>query len=134
MAVSFQKILCVDDEPCVLRTLALVLSHHGYTVLEAADAGEACRIAACGSIDIALVDHSVCMREKVCLRELLQETQPEIKLVLHSGQPEIKCCVANTVIVPKPTHPQRLVSIIRELCASAQGSQELQSSELQGAK
>lgn len=118
MSVSLHTVLCVDDEPHVLLSLSLVLGRHGFTVLKAADATEACTVAATEGIDVALVDHSICAREKVCLRDLLRKAQPGIKVVLHTGNPEIDCCARDVVVLSKPTHPQNLVSAISEICAS----------------
>jgi CheY-like chemotaxis protein len=114
-------VLCVDDEPVVLQTLALVLRSHGYTVVTAKDAAEALTLAATGKIDIALLDHSICDREQLCLRDLLRDRQPAIKAILHTGNPEVTTCLGEVPVLAKPVHPEEIAKKIQEVIAQTTG-------------
>lgn len=50
------RILCIDDEPAILRLLALVLTHDGYETVTAANGREAMAAMAHGGIDAVLLD------------------------------------------------------------------------------
>jgi CheY-like chemotaxis protein len=118
---SSVTILCVDDEPVVLTTLALVLRSHGYTVVMARNAAEALTLAATAKIDVALLDHSVCDREQLCLRDLLRDRQPAIKAILHTGNPEVITCLGNVPVLAKPVHPEEIAKKIQEIIAATTG-------------
>ncbi|MFM2371437.1 MAG: hypothetical protein RIS85_1159 [Pseudomonadota bacterium] len=50
------RILCIDDEPAILRLLGIVLAADGHEAIPAANAREALTIAARGGIDAILLD------------------------------------------------------------------------------
>jgi CheY-like chemotaxis protein len=53
-----RKILIVDDNPIIIRTLSMKLKSTGYEVLTAQDGGEAVRIARQAKPDLILLDLS----------------------------------------------------------------------------
>jgi CheY-like chemotaxis protein len=114
-------ILCVDDEPNVLHTLSLVLRHHGHTVLTATNSAEALKLAEAGPVDVVLLDHSICDRERICLHDLLRNLQPAIKAILHTGSPVIAGCLAKVPALAKPVHPRELVRRIERILAGGSG-------------
>jgi two-component system OmpR family response regulator len=114
-------VLCVDDEPAVLQTLALVLRSHGYTVVTARNAAEALTLASTAKIDVALLDHSICDHEHLCLRDLLHARQPAIKAILHTGNPEVITCLGDVPVLAKPVHPEEIAKKIQEIIAGATG-------------
>jgi len=109
--------LCIDDDPAVLKTQELVLTHHGYRVLSATNMAEALEIARKNKIDLALIDHSVCNSQHLCFLEEVRKQQPGIKVAIHTGQPEIEDCLKKGSIIPKPINPRVLVAEIERLCA-----------------
>jgi putative two-component system response regulator len=72
MAMAPQTILLVDDEPSILKTVSLRLTHEGYQVLTAASGEEGLRIAQEQRPDLVLLDimlpqmkgRDVCVRLK----------------------------------------------------------------------
>jgi CheY-like chemotaxis protein len=114
-------ILCVDDEANVLYTLSLVLRHHGHRVLTAGNAAEAAELAARSSVDVVLLDHTVCDREKFCLRDFLRNSQPAIKVILHTGNPEFVECLGKVPVLAKPVDPQHIIAKIEEILAGGSG-------------
>jgi DNA-binding response OmpR family regulator len=56
MSVEFPKVLVVDDDPIILKTLSLNLQADGYDVMTAASGGEALRALEQRLPDLALVD------------------------------------------------------------------------------
>jgi DNA-binding response OmpR family regulator len=117
-------ILCVDDQPVVLATLALVLRHHGYTVLTAATAAEALTLSSTSDIDVALLDHSVCDRERLCLRDLFRDRQPPIKAILHTGNPVVTDCLGDVPVLVKPINPGEIAKRIGEILAGGMGDRK----------
>ena len=116
-------VLCVDDEPVLLSTLALVLRKHGYTVITASNAAEALTLASTSRIDVALLDFSICDREGLCLRDLIRERQPNIKVILHTGNPEVEC-LGKVPVLAKPIDPQSIAAQIQEILAASDSSAE----------
>jgi CheY-like chemotaxis protein len=118
---SSLTVLCVDDEPAVLQTLALVLQAHGFTVVTATNAAEALSLSATAKIDVALLDHSICDREQLCLRDLLHHRQPAIKAILHTGNPEVITCLGEVPVLAKPVHPEEIAKKIEDIIARSTG-------------
>ena len=50
------RILCIDDEPAILRLLEVVLQRSGHDVIKAADASQALAALRSGGIDAVLLD------------------------------------------------------------------------------
>jgi DNA-binding NtrC family response regulator len=118
MASSTCKtILCVDDEPAVLKTLELILRMHGYRVLSATNVADAIDVVRRNKIDVALVDHSVCHSRQLCFMQEIQKHQPGMRVAVHSGQPELEDCVRKAPIIQKPIDPRLLVAAIERICA-----------------
>jgi two-component system response regulator MtrA len=57
LTIPLAFILLVDDDPDLLLTLGMVLESAGYTVITAADAAQALRLAARTDFHVALVDY-----------------------------------------------------------------------------
>lgn len=112
-----KTILCVDDEPAVLKTLELILQMHGYRVLTANSIADALEIVRENKIDIALVDHSVCNSRQLCFVQEVRQQQPGMKVAIHSGQPELEDCVKKAPTIQKPINPRLLVAEIERICA-----------------
>ena len=111
-------ILCVDDQPIVLTTVAAVLRKRGHTVITAANPGQALSAASMFLIDVALVDHSICVEEHLCLRKALHERQPSIKAIVHTGSLELPC-LGTVPMLEKPVDPRELAGRIEAIARSA---------------
>jgi signal transduction histidine kinase len=85
-----ETVLVVEDEDDVLRLVAGVLEHHGYTVLPAALPQEA--IALCtshaGAIDLLLTDAVMPQMSGWALAERAGRMRPDLKVLMMSGYGE----------------------------------------------
>ncbi len=127
VSTGSETILLVEDNP-MLRTLAKeILCTHGYTVLEAAQGEEACRISEhhTGTIHLMLSDVVMPGMKGRELAERLKSARPTIKVLLMSGysdtfvlhQREID---PGTAFLQKPFSPQSLAQKVREVLSSPQ--------------
>jgi CheY-like chemotaxis protein len=117
-----KTILCVDDEPLVLTTLAAVLRQHGFTVVTASNSAEALEVAKTCKIDVALLDRSICDREQLCLYDVLRQQQPEIKAAIHTGNPETARCTKGVLpVLLKPVEPREIAEKIEDVFRGSAG-------------
>jgi two-component system cell cycle sensor histidine kinase/response regulator CckA len=118
-------ILIADDEPGILKLVAIVLRRSGYVVLEAADGLEALQLAAQhpGPIDLLLTD--VCMPgllgPEVC--ERLRPQRPETRYLLMSGYPE-GIEASGLACLAKPFGIPELLQSVRERLDATPGQTE----------
>jgi len=83
-----KTVLVADDKDVVRKLLALVLSHQGYTVLQASDGRHAVTIADgyLGDIDLLLTDVIMPDLTGREVAELVLERRPETQILFMSGQ------------------------------------------------
>ena len=79
------RILVVDDNASVRRSLAALLTRAGHEVIQAADGAEACRI--CREVDVDLVILDLFMPEKDGIETIieLRAFAPSIPIIVMSG-------------------------------------------------
>jgi CheY-like chemotaxis protein len=84
------RILIVDDDPSVLRSLQRLLSRHGYQVLEARDGNEAIRLWRDQGADLVITDLHMPQKDGIqTIIELLSHT-PGIRIIAMSGGGQTK--------------------------------------------
>jgi CheY-like chemotaxis protein len=85
-----ETVLLVEDEPAVRDIARVILCDNGYTVLEAANGGEALDIARshAGKISLLLTDMVMPRMGGVELAEKLVSLRRETKMLFMSGYPE----------------------------------------------
>lgn len=81
-----RRILVVDDDGLVLKSVAKVLSRAGYDVLTAVDVDSALRHAEAVAIDAALVDYALSRETGLAVLSHLREVQPRCVRVLLTGK------------------------------------------------
>jgi len=117
-----ETILLVEDEP-ELRALALeILEMHGYRVLVAAEAVEACRLSDghAGRIDLLLTDVVMPGKSGRELAALLTARRPELRVIYMSGY-TADAIVSHGVLDPeivflqKPYSPATLALKVRDV-------------------
>lgn len=119
------RILVVDDEPDIVRALALRLKSAGYELLVASDAVQATRIAVKEQPDLILLDiglpggdgHTVASRLRANLKTV---NIPLIFLTARSGSTDRQKAqlVAPAGYLIKPYQPEELLRIIEEALQS----------------
>jgi two-component system cell cycle sensor histidine kinase/response regulator CckA len=119
-----ETILLVEDEASVRDLVSEILRANGYTVLAAANAGEAEHAARShrGSIHLLLTDVSMPGRSGRALAEDLRHLRPALRVLFMSGQDEHSVTpatspAAGTAFLAKPFLPLELARKIREVLA-----------------
>jgi NtrC-family two-component system response regulator AlgB len=87
------RILIVDDEPNIRRTLRMALEATGHTVLEAASAAKAVEQAELQPLDVALLDLRLGGESGLDLIEPLLAAQPRVAIVIITAHGSIDTAV-----------------------------------------
>ncbi len=82
-------ILIVDDEPAVLRFLAVAVENHGYEVLRANGGAEALTICECreSCFDLLISDVAMPRMNGRALAECMNRRYPGVPVIFISGYP-----------------------------------------------
>jgi len=75
-------ILIIDDEPNLRRSLGLILQRAGYSVVTAANAGEALQLLQTGSYDLAFLDLKLPDINGIELLPQIKELYPEMPVLI----------------------------------------------------
>lgn len=118
-ADSPQNVLIVEDDPQILKLVAMILSEAGFAVLLAHSAREAMRVEAefSPSIHLLLADVMMPDMNGPDLAELLKRRRPEMRVMLMSGFADGAMLVLNHGwhFIEKPFLPDLLVDRITDL-------------------
>jgi len=115
-----EVILLVEDDAQVRNTMQSILQRHGYTVLDAQNAGEAFMICEQHRAEIQLLISDIVM-PRMNGRELakrLAPTQPAMKTLFVSGYAEpssVDPGAQGIPVLPKPITPDALLRRVREV-------------------
>ena len=93
------RVLVVDDQPMVLKTMGAVLSSLGHSVALYADPEEAYRVFASGpaAVDLAIVDLEMTPVNGLQLADKLHSLREELPVIIATGE-----CL-NTIELPRQT-------------------------------
>lgn len=123
------RILVVDDDLSIRRTVSIILAQAGYMVDTAANGEEA--IAKSGAIfyNLALIDYRLPDMAGTKLLTLLRDTVPRMMKVILTGFPMLDNAVdaINRGVdgyLTKPVHTEQLVKTITELLKKQRKEQE----------
>jgi two-component system, cell cycle sensor histidine kinase and response regulator CckA len=121
---GIETILLVEDEASVRDLVSETLKANGYTVIAAADAGHAERLARShrGPIHLLLTDVAMPGRSGRALADDLRRLRPALRVLFISGHEEQPVTPASpppsgTAFLAKPFLPQELARKIREILA-----------------
>ena len=84
------KILVVDDDPDVCETLDLMLSSDGHDVVAVNDGDAALELAKMRTIDLAIVDILMPVKEGIETIQDMQKFNPETRIIAMSGGSQIR--------------------------------------------
>jgi DNA-binding response OmpR family regulator len=110
-------ILLAEDELAIRRLLSDTLTEAGFEVITAADGADALRYARnhVGTIDLLITDVQMPKLDGFDLRERLLQEQPDVKLLVISGNldPDIKG--VEFPLLRKPFLPSELAAKVRQI-------------------
>jgi two-component system response regulator AtoC len=89
-----RKILIVDDEPHVRKTLTIILGRAGYEVESAVDGAEAIEMFSKSSYDLVLCDLRMPRIDGIAVLHALKQTQPETPLIMITAHGTIENAVS----------------------------------------
>jgi DNA-binding NtrC family response regulator len=90
VAVPAQRILIVDDDASILRTLHLLLSRAGYDVVQARDGSEAVRLWRDGGGDLVITDLHMPEKDGIQTIIELRTHSPGVRVIAMSGGGQTK--------------------------------------------
>lgn len=121
-------ILVADDNDLVREALGHVLKERGYDVVEAEDGEKALELANEGNIDVAVIDIMMPSIGGLEVRQVLNDREPPIPIILVTGQPEIVDSLVEDdldfqsgriSLLQKPVHPVKLLAEVEKRMASS---------------
>jgi CheY-like chemotaxis protein len=117
------QILCVDDDPAILKVRKLLLASAGYSVLTALSGDEALRLLAGGAeVDLVILDYLMPGMNGDELARKLRERSPTLRLVAVSAIEELPPALLNLVDrhTLKGKDPHTLLSLVSALLARSE--------------
>jgi len=113
------RILVVDDDPSIRRTISIVLQHEGYVVDTAANGEEAISKSEENFYNLALIDVRLPDMEGTKLLTLLKETYPRMVKIIMTGYPVLDNAVEaiNRGVdgyLTKPMSTEKLLKTVTE--------------------
>ena len=130
------RILVVDDDPLILRSVERILTRAGYEVITATDVSEAVRYASKLPIQAALVDYVLSHEDGLQVLSRLREIQPACLRMLMTGRRDFPMVVDAVNrgevlrVVRKPFEPTGLLQIIGDAFASARRMVQVATAQL----
>ncbi len=122
-------ILIVDDEPRVRFTLALILKHHGFQVLEADNGLEALRILAKAPeqvqrVDLVVTDIKMPVMDGLELIKILKQSDDPINILVMTGYGDRETMsllqgMGVCGVLHKPFDGEQLIAAIRPALAES---------------
>jgi DNA-binding response OmpR family regulator len=113
------RILVVDDNETIRKTMKEILESEGYQVETASTGKEAIKKSNSGAFDLALLDIQLPDMEGVELLESLRDCIPKMRKVMLTGHPSMQNAIdalnkkADAYLI-KPVDPGYLLAVIQE--------------------
>ncbi len=114
------RILIVDDEPNIRKTLRLALSSVGHSVEEAADVAEAMKRIEQSQLDLAFVDLRLGQESGFKLLETIPQLSPRVVVVIMTAYATIDNAVdamrrGAFDYLPKPFTPAQIRAVVERV-------------------
>jgi DNA-binding NtrC family response regulator len=119
MVEQKRRIVVIDDDPSILRTLSKVLRKAGFTVDTAISGKEASEKLAAKTYDAALIDVGLGEIRGTDLLPQMQDLAPKMLKIVFTGTPFSENVVnqaknAADVFLLKPVKPEVIIQILEE--------------------
>jgi DNA-binding NtrC family response regulator len=117
--ISRARILIVDDDTTILRSITQILEAEGYTVDTAGSGCEAIEKSKKECYDLALIDIRLPDIKGTRLLRDMEMGTPRMKTIMITGYATLENAIESLNLgadgyLEKPVNPKRLLSIIRE--------------------
>ncbi|MBI5533244.1 MAG: sigma-54-dependent Fis family transcriptional regulator [Deltaproteobacteria bacterium] len=87
------RVLVVDDEASLRRTLARLLMTRGFEVLTAEDGESALALLANGKVDVMLLDVVMPLMTGMQVLQLVRQRQPDVEIIMMTGHADVATAV-----------------------------------------
>jgi DNA-binding response OmpR family regulator len=129
------RILIVDDDDYICKTLSAILQSEGYKTSTATTAKEAVEEIKTNFFNLALLDIKLPDKGGIQLLAQLQETTPETIKIVVTGYPSVQNAVEALNLgadsyVMKPIDPAELMKLIRNKLEAKQEAEEITKEKL----
>ena len=113
------RILAIDDEESIRRTVSMTLEHAGYVVDTAENGKQAIEKAEAGFYNLALIDIRLPDMEGTQLLTALKETTPKMVKIILTGYPALENAIRAInkgvdAYLIKPVKTDELLKLIKE--------------------
>ena len=117
------RILVVDDDAVVRRSIAEILSRAGHEIIQAGDGSEACRIARLGDVDLIILDLFMPKKDGIETIMELRTFAAGVPIIAisgggadHSGVDLLKAAVLLGAVgsMEKPFAPGEMLEAVRK--------------------
>lgn len=117
-----EKILVVDDEEHVCRSVKKILSRKGYTVADALTATDAVKKMSETSFDLVITDLMMPKTNGMELLQIIRDHYPELDVIMITGYASIETAVKATKLgatgyLAKPFTPEELTIVTEKTLA-----------------
>jgi DNA-binding NtrC family response regulator len=113
------RILAIDDDESILKTISMTLEHAGYVVHTAENGKEAIEKTAANFYNLALIDIRLPDMEGTELLTAMKETTPRMVKIILTGYPALQNAVKAInkgvdAYLIKPVNTDELLKVIKE--------------------
>jgi DNA-binding response OmpR family regulator len=121
-AMITEKILVVDDEENVCRSVRKILSRKGYTVADAMNVADAVKKINETSFDLVITDLMMPKTNGMELLQIIRDDYPELDVIMITGYASIDSAVKATKLgatgyLSKPFTPEELMTVTEKTLA-----------------
>lgn len=115
------KVLVVDDDPSICKTVGLLLEDHGYSPRTFTDADAALEAAEQESFQVALIDLRMPAMDGVEVVERLKTIDPRMSCIVMTAYPDLDSATetmrrGTCDYIPKPFKQEELVASVDRAC------------------
>ena len=115
------KVMVIDDDPSICKTVGLLLEDHGYCPRTFTDADEAIAVAAKESFQIALIDLRMPKMDGVEVVEQLKEIDTRMSCIVMTAYPDLDSATetmrrGTCDYIAKPFKQDELVTAVDRAC------------------
>lgn len=115
------KVLVIDDDPSICKTVGLLLEDHGYSPRTFTSADEALEVADKESFQVALVDLRMPAMDGVEVVERLKQLDPDMSCIVMTAYPDLDSATetmrrGSCDYISKPFKQEELITAVDRAC------------------
>ncbi|UCH93519.1 MAG: response regulator [Candidatus Aminicenantes bacterium] len=131
------KLLVVDDDRRVLKSLKIWFANEGFHPLLAVNGNEALKMAIDNTIDVALVDFRIGKEDGVSIAKQLKEVDEDLKVIILTGFPSYETAVQAMKIgvfdyLSKGSPNEKIMNAVRKALAERQSQRTRKEKDTNG--